>query len=83
MKGCEGRSFLLMEIYAADIFAAVSEFEKHLRHSRRAGLGEDVGPQAGRVIKEVDVGEESSEPLGAFERVVSEVGEVALFGSII
>ena len=53
----DGR-LISVEIYAGDVFATVSEFEKHLCECGGAGLCEDVRPQAVRVIEEVDVGVE-------------------------
>ena len=49
-----------MEIDAVDIITTVGEFEKYLRECARSGTGEDVCPEAGRIIKKMDEGEESS-----------------------
>ena len=53
----DGR-LISVEIYTGNIFATVGEFEKHLCECGGAGLGEDVRPEAVRVIEEVDVGVE-------------------------
>ena len=77
----EGRSiFLFVDIDAADVFEAVAEFFYYEHRSECSAEGEDVRPEAGRVIGEMDEGEECSCSVGAFLRVVGEVGEVALNG---
>lgn len=72
-----------MDIDTCDVFATVSEFKKHLCESGGTGLGEDVRPQAVRVIEEVDVGVKPFMSFGAFERVVGKIGEVALYGAFV
>lgn len=80
----EGRSiFLFVDIDAADVFEAVAEFF-HYEHRGKGSIErEDVRPQAGRVVGEMNVDEELSCTVRAFERVVGEVGEVALLGSFV
>lgn len=79
-----GRSiFLFVDIDAADVFEAVAEFF-HYEHRGEGSIErEDVRPQTGRVVGEMNEGEELSCSFGAFERVVGEVGEVALNGSFV
>ena len=72
-----------MEIDTGDVFATIGEFEKHLCECGGAGLGEDVRPQAVRVIEEVDVGVKPFMSFRAFERVVSEIDEVAVLGAFV
>ena len=80
----EGRSiFLFVDIDAADLFEAVAEFFHNEHRGECSACGEDVRPQADRVVGEMNVGEELSFTVGAFERVVGEVGEVALLGSFV
>ena len=74
---------LLVDIDAADIFVAVAEFFNHEHQCEWAVEGEDVRPQAGGIICEMDESEELSCTVGAFERVVGDVGEVALNGSFV
>ena len=82
--GGSGRSiFLLVDIDAADIFEAVAEFFHHEHRGECPIECEDVRPQAGRFIGEMDEGEELSCTVGAFLRVVGDVGEVALNGSFV
>ena len=83
-RGSEERSIiLLVDIDAADVFEAVAEFFYH-EHSGEFPIEcEDVRPQASRVVGEMNEGEELSCALGAFERVVCEVCEVALDGSFV
>lgn len=45
--------------------------------------GKDVCPQTRGFISEMDEGEVGGFALGAFERVVGEIGEVALFGAFV
>lgn len=79
-----GRSiFLLVDIDAADVFEAVTEFFDNEHRGECSIEREDVRPQAGGVVGEVNEGEELSCNFGAFERVVSDVGEVALNGSFV
>ena len=80
----EGRSiFLLVDIDTADIFEAVAEFFHHEHRGECSAEREDVCEKAGRFIGEMDEGEELSCTVGAFERVVGDVGEVALNGSFV
>ena len=72
-----------MDIDAADIFVAVSDFFNDEHQCERTVEGEDVRPQARGIICEMDESEELSCTLGAFERVVGDVGEVALNGSFV
>lgn len=51
--------------------------------SEAAVESEDVRPQARRIIGEVNENVEFSCALGAFQRVVGEVGEVALYGAFV
>ena len=82
--GGSGRSiFLFVDIDAADVFEAVAEFFYHEHRGECPIEREDVRPQAGRVVGEMNEGEEVSCSVGAFERVVSDVGEVALNGSFV
>ena len=79
-----GRSiFLFVDIDAADVFEAVAEFFYHEHRGECPIEREDVRPQAGRFIGEMNEGEELSCTVGAFERVVGEIGEVALNGSFV
>ena len=83
-RGSEGRSIvLLVDIDAADVFEAVAEFFYHEHRGECPIEREDVRPQAGRVVGEMNEGEELSCTVGAFERVVGDVGEVALNGSFV
>lgn len=75
--------FLLVDIDAADVFEAVAEFFDNEHRGECSIEREDVRPQAGRVVGEMNEGEELSCTFGAFERVVSDVGEVALNGSFV
>lgn len=80
-RGGRGRSVLrLVEIDAADVFEAVAEFFHHLLHGGGTLGGEDVGPETRGFIDEMDENEVGGFALGAFERVVGDVGEVALNG---
>ena len=80
----EGRSiFLFVDIDAADVFEAVAEFFHHEHSGECSAEREDVCEKAGRFIGEMNEGEELSCALGAFERVVCEVCEVALDGSFV
>ena len=82
--GGSGRSiFLLVDIDAADVFEAVAEFFDYEHRCECSTCREDVRPKAGRFIGEMDEGEELSCTVGAFERVVGDVGEVALNGSFV
>ena len=72
-----------MNIDAADVFEAVAEFFYHEQRGECPIEREDVRPQAGRVVGEMNEGEELSCSVGAFERVVCEVCEVALDGSFV
>ena len=72
-----------MDIDAGDVFEAVAEFFHNEHRGECSACGEDVRPQADRVVGEMNVGEELSCALGAFERVVCEVCEVALNGSFV
>lgn len=79
-----GRSiFRFVDIDTADVVEAVCEFFEDEKMSAAAVESEDVRPQADRVVGEMNVGEELSFTVGAFERVVGEVGEVALLGSFV
>lgn len=79
-----GRSVLrLMEIDARNVFEAVPEFLHHLSHGGGTLGSEDVCPQTRGFIGEMDEGEVGGFALGAFERVVGEIGEVALNGSFV
>ena len=79
-----GRSiFLLVDIDAADVFEAVAEFFYHEHRGECPIEREDVRPQAGRFIGEMNEGEELSCTVGASLRVVGEVGEVALLGPFV
>lgn len=82
--GGSGRSiFLFVDIDAADVFEAVAEFFHHEHRGECSAEREDVRPEAGRVVGEMNEGEELSCTVGAFLRVVGEVGEVALNGSFV
>ena len=82
--GVSGRSiFLFVDIDAADVFEAVAEFFDNEHRCECSIEREDVRPQAGRVVGEMNEGEELSCTVGAFERVVGDVGEVALSGSFV
>lgn len=72
-----------MDIDAADVFEAIAEFFHHEHRCECPAEREDVRKEAGRVIGEMDEGEELSCSVGAFERVVGDVGEVALNGSFV
>lgn len=79
-----GRSiFLFVDIDAADVFEAVAEFFDYEHRCECSIEREDVRPQTGRVVGEMNEGEELSCSFGEFERVVGEVGEVALNGSFV
>lgn len=83
-RGSKGRSiFLFVDIDARNVFEAVAEFFYHEHRGECSIKREDVRPQAGRVVGEMNEGEELSCALGAFERVVCEVCEVALDGSFV
>lgn len=83
-RGSEGRSIvLLVDIDARNIFEAVAEFFDGEHQRVSAVEREDVRPQASGVICEMNESEELSCTLGAFERVVCEVCEVALYGSFV
>lgn len=75
--------FRLVEIDTADVFEAVAEFFHYEHRSECSACREDVRPEAGRFIGEMNEGEELSCTVGAFLRVVGEVGEVALNGSFV
>ena len=80
----EGHSiFLFVDIDAADVFEAVAEFFHYEHRCECSVESEDVRPEAGRVVGEMDEGEELSCTVGACLRVVGEVGEVALNGSFV
>ena len=82
--GGSGRSILLLvDIDAADVFEAVAEFFDNEHRCECSIEREDVRPQAGRVVGEMNEGEELSCTFGAFERVVDDVGEVALNWSFV
>lgn len=82
--GASGRSiFLLVDIDAANVFEAVAEFFDYEHRCERSIEREDVRPQTGRVVGEMNEGEELSCTFGALERVVGDVGEVALNGSFV
>lgn len=72
-----------MDIDAADVFEAVAEFFHYEHRGECSAEREYVRPEAGRVVGEMDEGEELSCTVGAFERVVGEIGEVALNGSFV
>ena len=72
-----------MDIDAADVFEAVAEFFYHEHRGECSIEREDVRPEAGRVVGEMNEGEERSCSVGAFLRVVGEIGEVALNGSFV
>ena len=72
-----------MDIDAADVFEAVAEFFHHEHRGECSAEREDVRPKAGRIVGEMNEGEELSCTVGAFLRVVGEVGEVALNGSFV
>ena len=72
-----------MEIDTRNVFEAVREFFHHLLHGGGTLGGEDVCPKARGFVREMDENEVSSFALGAFERVVGEIGEVALNGSFV
>lgn len=79
-----GRSIILfVDIDAADVFEAVAEFFYHEHRGECPIEREDVRPQAGRFIGEVNEGEELSCSVGASLRVVGEIGEVALNGAFV
>lgn len=83
-RRCVGRSiFLFVDIDAADVFEAVPEFFYHEHRGECPIEREDVRPEAGRVVDEMDEGEELSCTVGASLRVVGEVGEVALYGAFV
>lgn len=83
-RGSEGRSIiLLVDIDAADVFEAVAEFFDGEHQRECAVEREDVRPETRGVICEMNESEELSCALGAFERVVCEVCEVALNGSFV
>lgn len=82
--GGSGRSiFLFVDIDAVDVFEAIAEFFDYEHRCECSAEREDVRPQAGRVVGEMDEGEELSCTVGASLRVVGEVGEVALNGSFV
>lgn len=68
-----------MDIDAADVFEAVAEFFHYEHRGECSAEREDVRPEAGRFICEMNEGEELSCTVGACLRVVGEVGEVALY----
>ena len=72
-----------MDIDAADVFEAVAEFFDYEYRGECSIEREDVRPEAGRFIGEMDESEELSCTFGAFERVVGDVGEVVLNGSFV
>ena len=59
-----------------------SNYQYEHRGERSVG-SEDVRPEAGRVVGEMNESEELSCTVGACLRVVGEVGEVALNGSFV
>ena len=79
----QGRSILLVDIDAADIFEAVPEFFNGEHESEWAVEGEDVWPQASWIIGEVNESEEFSCSVGALLGVVGDVSEVALNGAFV
>ena len=83
-RGSEGRSIvLLVDIDARNVFEAVPEFF-HCEHQCAGAVErEDVRPETRGFICEMNESEELSCALGAFERVVCEVCEVALDGSFV
>ena len=83
-RGSEGRSIvLLVDIDARNVFEAVPEFF-HCEHQCAGAVErEDVRPETRGFICEMNESEELSCVLGAFERVVCEVCEVALDGSFV
>lgn len=83
-RGSGGRSIvLLVDIDARDVFKAVAEFFHYEHRGECSAEREDVRLKAGRFIREMNEGEELSCTVGAFLRVVGEVGEVALNGSFV
>lgn len=79
-----GRSiFLFVDIDAADVFVAVAEFFDNEHRCESSIERENVRPKAGRFVGEMNEGEELSCTIGAFERVVGDVGEVTLNGSFV
>ena len=72
-----------MDIDAADVFEAVPKFFYHEHRGECSIKREDVRPQAGRVVGEMNEGEELSCSVGAFLRVVGDVCEVALYGAFV
>lgn len=84
VAGWAGRSiFLFVDIDAADVFEAVVEFFHYEHRGECSVESEDVRPKAGRIVGEMNEGEELSCTVGACLRVVGEVGEVALNGSFV
>jgi len=82
--GGSGRSIIhFVDIDAADVFEAVAEFFHYEHRGECSAEREDVRPEACRFICEMNEGEELSCTVGAFLRVVGEVGEVALNGSFV
>lgn len=72
-----------MNVDAADVIEAVVEFLDNEKMGCASVESEDVRPEAGRIVGEMNEGEELSCAVGAFLRVVGEVGEVALNGSFV
>ena len=66
-----------------NVFGAISEAFHDLIECFSAICGEEVSPMHRREIIKSDEGVETSFALGAFERVVCEVCEVALNGSFV
>ena len=72
-----------MDIDTADVFEAIAEFFYYEHRCECSAECEDVCKEAGRFIGEMNEGEELSCTIGAFLRVVGDVGEVALNGSFV
>ena len=72
-----------MDIDTADVVEAVCEFFEDEKMSAAAVESVDVWPEACWIVGEMNENVESFNAFGAFERVVGEVGEVALYGAFV
>jgi hypothetical protein len=72
-----------VNVDAADVVEAVVEFLDNEKMGGASVESEDVRPQARRIIGEVNENVEFSCALGALQRVVGEIGEVALNGAFV
>ena len=79
-----GRSiFRLVNVDAGDVIEAVVEFLDNEKMGGASVESEDVRPKAGWIVCEMNEHIESFHALGALQRVVGEIGEVALNGAFV